>query len=537
MGSTPWPPFRKSHAMMSWNLLIAVVCASAETPVPLKVSLSSRPTAGKQVFVDVHGRERIFHGTNVVVKGPPWLPYREHFDEYISLTSEDFEYMQQAGLNLIRLGVMWPGAEPLRGQFNESFFNEIRSIVLEAGRYGIYVLADMHQDVLSEKFCGEGLPSWAADESSISWLGFPVPLLWRPFERGADGFPTRQSCASLTHGWTLNYVAYSTEVAAQALVKDPMILQAWGDFWAKTVSVLKGLDNVLGFELINEPFPGNGFLNPLILDPYWGDRYRLETAYDHLNTMIRSVDEEALIFFAAVTWSNTVTGFTHPPGGQVYANRSVLAFHYYTPPQEVGKETEYFQAKSEDARRLGTGMMLTESCCGDLFDHAAPEADRLGVSWIHWEWKNWCKQGVGALPTSQWDEYGSCKTGFGGGPFYVGSAFYGGGPDWVIMRALARPYPQSLAGTFVNSSYNTSDVNSSYQLCFVVDATIVAPTVIFANAELGFGGSFKITVVPPVMEVAHLSAQHLVELTPKDSTAHGLLITLSLQADPQHHVV
>ena len=32
-----------------------------------------------------------------------------------------------------------------------------------AAEYGIYTLLDMHQDVLSEKFCGEGIPDWAVD--------------------------------------------------------------------------------------------------------------------------------------------------------------------------------------------------------------------------------------------------------------------------------------------------------------------------------------------------------------------------------------
>ena len=35
-----------------------------------------------------------------------------------------------------------------------------------AGSYGIYTLLDMHQDVLSDKFCGEGIPDWAVDTGS-----------------------------------------------------------------------------------------------------------------------------------------------------------------------------------------------------------------------------------------------------------------------------------------------------------------------------------------------------------------------------------
>ena len=35
-----------------------------------------------------------------------------------------------------------------------------------ASKYGIYTLLDMHQDVLSPKFCGEGVPDWAVDTGS-----------------------------------------------------------------------------------------------------------------------------------------------------------------------------------------------------------------------------------------------------------------------------------------------------------------------------------------------------------------------------------
>ena len=32
-----------------------------------------------------------------------------------------------------------------------------------AAKYGIYTLLDAHQDDLSQKFCGEGIPDWAVD--------------------------------------------------------------------------------------------------------------------------------------------------------------------------------------------------------------------------------------------------------------------------------------------------------------------------------------------------------------------------------------
>ena len=50
-------------------------------------------------------------------------------------------------------------------------------------------------------------------------------------------------------------------------------------------------------------------------------RENLQSLYDHLNTVIRSVDENTLIFYEPVTWSVFVasqeagTGFSGVPGG------------------------------------------------------------------------------------------------------------------------------------------------------------------------------------------------------------------------------
>lgn len=52
--------------------------------------------------VDTAGRERYFHGVNVVVKGPPWIPVVDKFDPDWSFSTKDMETLQQLGLNGIR---------------------------------------------------------------------------------------------------------------------------------------------------------------------------------------------------------------------------------------------------------------------------------------------------------------------------------------------------------------------------------------------------------------------------------------------------
>ena len=70
------------------------------------------------------------------------------------------QFLKDNGLNVIRLGVQWPGYQPSRSFYNSTYLDVIFSIVEKAASYGIYTLLDFHQDVLNENFCGEGIPSW-----------------------------------------------------------------------------------------------------------------------------------------------------------------------------------------------------------------------------------------------------------------------------------------------------------------------------------------------------------------------------------------
>ena len=62
-------------------------------------------------------------GTNIVVKGPPWLPSTEETGTSCldledtttictTFNSNDVKAMKEQGYNLIRLGVIWAGGQP-----------------------------------------------------------------------------------------------------------------------------------------------------------------------------------------------------------------------------------------------------------------------------------------------------------------------------------------------------------------------------------------------------------------------------------------
>ena len=58
--------------------------------------------------MDSAGRERLFRGINVVYKDPPYIPVVSAFHSNLSFVEADVDLLASLGVNLIRLGVLWP---------------------------------------------------------------------------------------------------------------------------------------------------------------------------------------------------------------------------------------------------------------------------------------------------------------------------------------------------------------------------------------------------------------------------------------------
>merc|ERR1719201_2363786 len=76
-------------------------------------------------IVDSVGRQRIFHGSNVVYKTTPFIPITTKFDARYSFSAEDADLMASMGYNTIRLGVLWAGLEPTRGEYNMTYMAQV----------------------------------------------------------------------------------------------------------------------------------------------------------------------------------------------------------------------------------------------------------------------------------------------------------------------------------------------------------------------------------------------------------------------------
>ena len=59
--------------------------------------------SGTNKIVDQSGRERYFHGANVVYKTDPFIPITDHFDPRHSFSQEDVDLVASMGYNTIRL--------------------------------------------------------------------------------------------------------------------------------------------------------------------------------------------------------------------------------------------------------------------------------------------------------------------------------------------------------------------------------------------------------------------------------------------------
>jgi endoglycosylceramidase len=415
-------------------------------------------------LVDDAGRVRLFHGFNSVMKGVPWYDL-----QMLNVTRLD--WYRRWGLNVVRLGVMWTGAQPV-GQhaFNETYLQVIEQIVELLRVRNISVVFDMHQDVLSTAFDAyDGVPRWLVDRLLPSPHKYP----W-PFQ------------GSIPSGyWALGYLTQAVGLAFQQLYDNVAgARDAMGAFWKKIASVFANRSNVIGYELINEPWAGDVIGQPSLLAPVNAGRLNLGPFYDVLNAAIRSVDNRTLIFYEPVTWSVFLsgnysgTGFSTVPGGDEYRDRSVLSYHYYCwflPVNETERHKKYIRWQrticddiigsqvmpnvQREIMRLGGSSFLTEfGLCSP--DGNAESLDTVECNFI-------LDQADAHLQSwTYWDS-----------TFFDDSESGKGNINWDVVRSFSRVYAQAVSGIPVNMNFNLT--SRLFNLSWIIDPSISQPTEIF----------------------------------------------------------
>jgi len=193
-------------------------------------------TCGKS-FVDDKGRQRIFSGVNYVYKGVAAdengvIHYKN------DLTDEVLRSLAKKGVNILRLGFTWAGIEPEMTRYNTVYLDEIKDVIKRCEKYGIYVFLDWHQDLFSY-YCyrhGDGAPKWASVYSKNPHK--PV-FIW------AEGyFFDRNVMRCFDAFWN------NKEVRGRGL------RDRFCDMLKFTVGYFSDCDNIMGYDVLNEPYPG-----------------------------------------------------------------------------------------------------------------------------------------------------------------------------------------------------------------------------------------------------------------------------------------
>lgn len=423
-------------------------------------------------FLDEFNRVRLFHGVNSVEKSFPW-----YFD-YL-LDDARLDDLVTFGMNIVRLGTMWPGVEPEDGVFNTTYINILQTIVQKLADRGIYVLLDMHQDVMSSLYGSyDGIPLWLVSS-------FPDPT--NPYPWPLDSI----------NAWAEGYLTQACSEGFQQLYNNTNeALDRWAQFWVVVAQNFGPMPSVIGYNYINEPWVGDFFTDPGLILPGISGRKNLLPAYDVIHAAIRQYDQETIQFYEPITFgvvfegNASGNGFDRVPGGPVYADVSAYSYHTYCWPMELlgsdatDEEKEravdqcqrillpkIFQTQAEDVKRTGGAAMLTEwglcKTVGDeinvLCEVYLDLADEWLQSWITWEYN---------------------------GRWYDRD----GNRNWENILPNVRPYPYSIAGIPLSMSFDSATL--LFHLKFIPDKDIEAPTEIYVPS-LRYTNGYVIVPDPP----------------------------------------
>ncbi|HSJ96135.1 MAG TPA: cellulase family glycosylhydrolase, partial [Myxococcota bacterium] len=292
--------------------------------------LEPKPPLGHEGrwLIDALGRVVLLHGVNEVSKSAPFHPSAFGFG------ADDAAFLAEHGFNAVRLGVDFRGLMPAPGQIDHAYLEALAVSVRDLARERIFVLLDFHQDGFAPKYRGNGLPDWMAMDD-----GLPNPPV---------GFPTYY-------------------------IENPALQRAFESFWANrtlpdgvpvqeyfvqglraVVERFRGEPYVMGYDLMNEPWPGADFFPCLVGCPDF-ERDLLGPFYARGTAAVRALTRHQQVWVEPFVLFNFGTAPTSLPGADT---GNALSVHSYavTPGGEQGLLDQALAAATRD----GAPVMITE---------------------------------------------------------------------------------------------------------------------------------------------------------------------------------
>lgn len=336
----------------------------------------------------------------------------------------------------------------------------------------------------------------AKKNEPVGTEAFPLPAVNETYPLDANGYPALDSC--LSKMFATYYLSAEVGAGFQCLYDNvDNLWDAFAGYWTTIATRFKSFDNVLGYELINEPWAGDVYEDPKRLLPHYAEQKYLQPLYQHVHKAIRTVDDEKIIFFEGLTIDYWQSGFTETPGGTNYNDRQVYAYHIYCPVDNGNPkiivacdliDDYFFALREKDSHRLGVGMVMTEfGAAEDIHSDLVKMsslldlADRHQQSWMYWQFK-------------YYQDITTCTP--------EGESLYNA--DGTVcadkINVLSRSYPQATAGKLVSYHYSveTKKFDMQYQPWSTADSTTMdglgQVTEIYVNRDMAYTHGFQVTV-------------------------------------------
>jgi endoglycosylceramidase len=261
------------------------------------------------------------------------------------------------------LGVVFGAVMPAPGVIDREYVEGIAHTTRVLARHGIFVLLDFHQDGYGPAVHGNGFPEWATltDGLPNPPAEFPLYYVQNPaLQRAFDNF------------WR------------NAAGPDGVPLQThYGEAIRAVAAKVANEPRVLGYDLMNEPWPGTDW-SPCLTGCPDIERARLLPFAERMTAAIRTVDHAHLVFSEPFALFNFGQSDTVVPAGEP---RDALSFHVYTtaPSDEPAVVVRALKAADDrDVPPLATEFGASSDPA--TIDRITSTIERGLVPWIFWSY-------------------------------------------------------------------------------------------------------------------------------------------------------
>lgn len=386
------------------------LAAAALALLPAAAAAKDTTSTSGPWLTDQHGRVLLARGINLVAKRPPYTP------ESVGFGGDDAAFLAARGFDTVRLGVLYAGVEPQRGQYDDAYLDSIGRTVALLAAHHIRAQLDFHQDMYNERYQGQGFPAWAALDDGLPaqpQAGFPGNYLVQPaLQRAEDNFYANKD------GLVDHYAAA----------------------WAHVATRFRGVSGVLGYDLINEPMPGTAPVScarPEGCPAFEADV--LAPFYAKVTAAIRTVDRRTPISYEPTAVFGSGGGTALPRLNDPHA---VFGWHLYCPGGPCPDIEEGQFRRAADHAGGHEPQLLSEfgsTKDTSVIERVQDEADRHLVGWMEWTY------------------FSNGVTDTGGTPNLVNDPSRpptGANVDAAQAAALTRPHATAIAGTPVSTAYD-----------------------------------------------------------------------------------